>query len=120
MSNLAHQVQRNTNHVSNPQPKPQVVKRKLSRITKGEKVLWSIAGLMLIAASIFVISNYAEIYTVNKDIQVMEQKIDQHNKKVNDLELQKAELSEPLRIMNYAEDKLGMKFDDKNIKVVNN
>ncbi|MCF6137007.1 cell division protein FtsL [Pseudalkalibacillus berkeleyi] len=119
MSNLAHQVQRNTESVQNPQPKTHV-KRKLSRFTKGEKVLWSIAGILMLVTSIFIISNYAEMYTVNKDIQVIEQKIDQQNKKVNDLTLEKSELSEPLRIMNYAEDKLGMKFDDKNVKVVNN
>ncbi|WP_221564090.1 cell division protein FtsL [Alkalihalobacillus sp. TS-13] len=120
MSNLAHQVERKTNHVQNPQPQPNVVRRKRSKITKGEKVLWTVAAMMLAAASIFMISNYAEMYTVNKEIQVMEQNIDKQSKQVDDLTLKKSELSEPLRIINFAEQKLGMKFDDKNIKVVNN
>ncbi len=120
MSNLAHQVQNKPNHVQNPQSQPDVITRKRPKITKGEKVLWAFAALMLAAASIFIISNYAEMYTVNKKIQVMEQNIDQHSKQVDDLALEKSELSEPLRIINFAEQRLGMKFDDKNIKVVNN
>ncbi|WP_349410407.1 cell division protein FtsL [Pseudalkalibacillus sp. SCS-8] len=120
MSNLAHQVQRKTSIQEQQQTKPQVAKRTLARFTKGEKVLWSIAGIMFIAVSILVISNYAEIYTINKEIQVTEYQIEQQSEKVNDLALQKSELSEPLRIMNYAEEKLGMSINEKNVEIVNN
>ncbi|WLD95060.1 cell division protein FtsL [Alkalihalobacillus sp. AL-G] len=120
MSNLAHQVQRKTQYTEQVQPKRHVQPQKRSIITKGEKVLWSISAIMLVAASIFVISNYASIYSINKDVQVTKSKIEQQQKEVSDLSLQVSELSTPQRIKEYAREKLGMTFNDQNVKVINN
>jgi cell division protein FtsL len=119
MSNLAHQIERKNQYQEQVQPKRHVQKKR-SIVTKGEKFLWSVSAIMLVAASIFVISNYATIYTINKDVQATQTKIEQQQKQVSDLTLQKSELSKPQRIKEYAREKLGMTFNDENVKVINN
>ncbi|WP_257350560.1 cell division protein FtsL [Pseudalkalibacillus decolorationis] len=120
MSNLAHKVQRKNHYTEQVQPERQIEKRTRTTITRGEKFIWTISAVLLVAASIFLITNYATIYSVNKDIQVTETKIEQHGKQVSDLTLQKSELSTPQRIKEYAREKLGMAFNEKNVKVINN
>ncbi|MDM5198770.1 cell division protein FtsL [Fictibacillus enclensis] len=122
MSNLAYQTQRQQQepkqtYVQQPQAQPRV---RTSRVTKGEKILWSFASLLLIAGAIFMVSNYASIYKVNSSIQSVERSISYENKVVDDLKLQVTELSAPDRILKIAKEKLGMTLNDKNVKVLEN
>jgi cell division protein FtsL len=119
MSNLAYKVQqRNAERAREQVQQKQVVIRR-GKITAGEKVLWTAAIILFLIGSILVVTNYATIYTVNKDIQVTNQTMNNESKVVSDLKTQVTELSEPARIWKIAQEQLGMTLNNKNVKVIN-
>lgn len=121
MSNLAYKMQQQQHQVKQDVQERQAQPSKLLKrgVTKGEKVLWAFALVALLCSAVFVISNYASIYSVNRDIQQLESKISTQQKVNSDLELQVAELSAPKRIIPIAENKLGLSRNIQNVKVVN-
>jgi cell division protein FtsL len=119
MSNLAYKIQQRNEEKLREQVQQRQVVIKKGRITAGERMLWIAAIVLFLIGSILVVSNYATIYTINKDIQVTDRNIKMEADKVSDLQLQVKELSEPERIRKIAEEQLGMTLDSKNVKVIN-
>jgi cell division protein FtsL len=117
LSNLARKqqyVEPQIQFKSQPQPQP-IHKRK--PITLGEKMLAILLIAFVCFMAIKVISSQAAIYKVNKDIQDVQSTI-QSQKKVNsDLEMQVSDLSQYDRIRQKAQ-KLGLKLNENNVKVV--
>ncbi len=123
MSNLARQLERkkiagDTQH----QQRTKTLSEKTSkhRITVGERFLYFATILGVVFATYFIISTYASIYIVNKEIHTLERTIAAQTTDNEALHLQVTELSAPDRILKIAKDKLGMELNDKNVKVVQN
>ncbi|WP_100373299.1 cell division protein FtsL [Bacillus sp. FJAT-45037] len=97
-----------------------VIKHRRAGITLGEKVL----GLMMVVAAFAIVSfmlhNYATIYSLNKDVHVLEGSINNQTQVNEGLSLQVIELSAPDRILDIATGELGMSLDDQKVKVVQN
>lgn len=116
MGNLAHQTRKRQHQ--QPVRKTSTVIVERGKITKGEVALLFILTTIFFMASILVISNYASINSVNRDIHAYQTEIDAKVKENEDLQLQVTELSEPDRIFNIAKNKLGLELNEKNVKVI--
>jgi cell division protein FtsL len=100
-----------------PKKEKQVVVkvRKQSWITKGEKILYSIVGVFLILACAYIVSYSSATYTLNKDLQSLENTV-VSQQEANELLLFEVEkLSLPERITKIAKDN-GLKIQDAEIK----
>ncbi|WP_070120197.1 cell division protein FtsL [Bacillus marinisedimentorum] len=123
MSNLAYEIQQKQQqqqrerHQQKQQRVTQPVPQRKKGITLGEKLL-ALGFAVILAFSCFIIvSNYATLYSVNKDIQQYEAAIDKQQKVNNELELSVAELNNPERIWEIAK-KNGLTLNGDNVKVV--
>lgn len=116
----------NTNHARKWEPlsTPQVPKqdeqvtvkvRKQSWITKGEKVLYSIIGLSLIIASVFIVAYSSSTDTLNRELLTLEQTVQNQAAENQELLYKVESLSEPARIINIAE-KHGLKIQNAEVK----
>jgi cell division protein FtsL len=117
MSQLARQVE-----VGDPYRKQRVSTQQVplsprKRITRGEKVLWSIGVMVILALSIFIVSLQANIYLANRHISDIETKIDKASNENKKLGIEKTKLMDPKRIMNYAEQH-GYTLNIDNVKVI--
>ncbi|MDO6655538.1 cell division protein FtsL [Anaerobacillus sp. 1_MG-2023] len=119
MSNLAYKYQQQQTQKKQVETKQQAVHVERGRITKGEKLLWMMLVLTFVAASIFMVSNYAKIYNLNTGLQQAEADQRAQVKQNEELQVKVTELSAPGRIVNIAEDKLGMELNDQNVEVIN-
>ncbi|MGJ7922497.1 cell division protein FtsL [Neobacillus sp. LXY-4] len=115
MSNLAKKLQHETQQRTNQQINTATVKK--AWFSPGEKILGLLFGAFICIGSVQIISNQAAIYSVNKDIQDIEVKIQEQQKINGDLEVQVAELSTYERIWEKATKELGLQLND-NVKVV--
>lgn len=87
-------------------------------ITKGEKLLYVAAGVFICITMLFLLSNYAAMYSLNDTIQETETAVSEQQSTVDGLQLQVTELSDPERILHIAENDLGMTLDDRNVQVI--
>ncbi|HLS20147.1 MAG TPA: cell division protein FtsL [Bacillota bacterium] len=110
---------RNTYSTVQPQVEQQrkvkVIVRRRSWITKGEKVIYSFIGIALVIACYFIVSFSAQTDQMNRDIQSLEQTINNQRVHNENLQFKIDELSKPDRIMAIAE-KLGLKIQDTKVK----
>lgn len=97
------------------QRKVRVIVRRRSWITKGEKFLYSLIGIVLVIACYFIVSYSAQTDQINRDIQTLEQTIDNQRVHNENLQFKIDELSKPDRIMAKAEE-LGLKIQDTKVK----
>ena len=119
MSNLAYKYQQQQTHKKQAEVKQKAVYIERGRITKGEKLLWMMLVLSFVAASIFMVSNYASIYNLSTSIQQVESEQRAQMKQNEELQVKVSGLSAPDRIMDIAQNELGMKLNDQNVEVVN-
>jgi len=115
----------NTNHARKweysssaiPEQNKQVVVkvRKQSWITKGEKVLYSIVGIGLIIACAFIVSYSSSTYTLNKDVQTLENTVQTQQEANKILMYEVEKLSLPERITTIAKEN-GLKIQDAEVK----
>ncbi|OIJ09802.1 cell division protein FtsL [Anaerobacillus arseniciselenatis] len=122
MSNLARQLERKriADHTQEQRTKTVRESSGRRRITIGERLLYFATILGLVFATYFIISTYASIYIVNKEIHTLERTIATQTTENEALNLQVTELSAPDRILKIAKDELGMELNDNNVKVVQN
>jgi len=115
MSNLARKLQEEQKRQT--VQAPQKIKKTDSWLSPGEKILSIAFCATLCIGAVHIISNQAAIYELNKDIQNTSAQLEDQQKINNDLKMQVGELSTPDRIRSMAE-KLGLKLNDNNVKVV--
>lgn len=117
MSNLAYKYQQQKQYVEQPQPST----RKLftRKITKGEKALWALALIALLVTSVYVVSTYATIYSLNRDTQQMQEKIEAQKKANSELQQEVSQLSKPSRIYKQAKQQ-GLVLDPDQVKFLEN
>ncbi|HLS08728.1 cell division protein FtsL [Lentibacillus sp.] len=89
--------------------------RKKSWITKGEKILYSAVGGMLIAASIYVVSFASSTDSLNRKVESLEQTVQQQKVTNEGLTYEKKQLSTPERITRIAKEN-GLKIQDARVK----
>ncbi|SFB18886.1 cell division protein FtsL [Lentibacillus halodurans] len=114
--NLARSWEKSYQSTAPKHDKQTVVKvQKKSWITKGEKALYSVVAVMLIAASIYVVSFSSSTDTLNRKMESLEQHV-QHQKVTNEgLVYEKKQLSRPERITRIAKEN-GLKIQDAEVK----
>lgn len=107
--------QSNPQHQSNQEQKVSVKVKKTAWITKGEKVLYSIVGSVLIAGGIFIVSFSSTTDTINRELQELEQTVSTQKVKNEGLLFEKKELSRPERIIEIAKEN-GLKVQNAEVK----
>lgn len=117
MSNLAYQVQPKRQQQYQPKSKPQVKVKKKRHITAGEKILLSFLLTMSAIGSMMIISNQANIYQVNNDIQMLEANIANQEKINGGLKEEITELSRPERILKIATEQ-GLTIQNNNVQII--
>lgn len=116
MSNLARQLEQQQQEIK----KKKRILHKKATITKGEKILSGLLVCAVAAVGVVMVSNYAALYSVNKDIHVLQNSINDQMEVNDGLQLQVIELSAPDRILKIAQEELGMVLDDNKVKVIQN
>ena len=117
MSNLARKLQQEQFQQEEKQTIKKVIKQTNSLLSPGEKLLGIAFVALLCIGGVKIVSNQAEIYQVNKDIQVAEGSISKLEKSNKELDIEVKDLSSFERIRGVAE-KLGLDFSKDNVKVV--
>ncbi|ALX47381.1 cell division protein FtsL [Lentibacillus amyloliquefaciens] len=114
--NLAQSWEKSYSSSAPQQDKQTLVKvRKKGWITKGEKVLYSLVAVMLIAVSIYVVSFASTTDTLNREVESLEANV-QHQKVTNEgLVYEKKQLERPERITRIAKEN-GLKIQDAQVK----
>ncbi|WBX79655.1 cell division protein FtsL [Virgibacillus salarius] len=84
-------------------------------ITKGEKLIYSIIGVCIIVAGLYMVSFSSSTDTVNRELQQLESKVKLQQAVNDQLSYELKELSRPERIINMAE-KNGLKIQDTKVK----
>lgn len=104
-----------------PQPnKTKQIKTRVYKggVTRGERLIYSLAIPIIMAIGFMVISNYASIYSLNADQQSTQTSIVQQESLNDGLNLQVKELSDPDRILSIAQTDLGMTLNDEQVRVL--
>ncbi|MFD2628289.1 cell division protein FtsL [Oceanobacillus kapialis] len=97
------------------QQKVSVKVQKQGWITKGEKIIYSAVGAMLIATGIFVVSFSSSTDTLNRDLQKLENTVQTQQMTNEELVFEVKELSRPERITQIAEEN-GLKIQNAQVK----
>jgi cell division protein FtsL len=115
MNNTAVKIQEQQRPSSRPYTKKQ---RKLRiRFTLGEKLLFLSFCLFVLYAAVHMVSNQVKIYQTNKEIQKLEEAIEEQQKQNHDLYVEVQQLSTYERILQKAKE-LGLTLNENNVKVV--
>ena len=118
MSNVAYQFREKHQQSERNVNQPSTIIVEKGRITKGEVILLLLLTIVFFVASLFVLSNYATIQSLNRDVHVLQSEIDNKLTTNEDLQLQVTELSEPDRIMSIAKEELGLTLNEENVTVI--
>jgi cell division protein FtsL len=116
MSSLARKFQQQQ-QVERTVQERSIVKTKKHWLTPGEKVIGVVFTGLVCFGAVHLISNQAEIYQVNKEIQEVQISINELEKVNNDLQVQVSELSTYERIWEKAK-QMGLVLNENNVKVV--
>jgi cell division protein FtsL len=116
MSSLARKFQQQQ-QVERTVQERTIVKTKKHWLTPGEKIIGIVFTGLVCFGAVNLISNQAEIYQVNKDIQGVQTSINEIEKVNSDLQVQVSELSSYDRIYKIAT-QMGLVKNENNVKVV--
>lgn len=116
MSNLARKFQQQQ-QVERTVKEQSHVKTKKHWLTPGEKIIGVVFTGLFCFGAVHLISNQAEIYQVNSDIQEVQASIKEQEKVNSDLKIQVSELSTYERIWEKAKE-MGLVLNENNVKVV--
>lgn len=91
--------------------------RKQSWITRGEKLLYSLVGICLIMAAVYMVSFASTTDSINRDLQALENNVQKQQVQNEGLLFEKKELSRPERIVKIAKEN-GLQIQDAEIRQV--
>ncbi|MFZ3576509.1 cell division protein FtsL [Virgibacillus sp. DJP39] len=108
-----------TETTSIPQKDKQVVikVKKQSWISQGEKILYSLVGTWLLVAAIYMVSFASTTDTMNRELQALQNNVQQQHVLNESLLFEKKELSRPERIIKTAKEN-GLQIQDAEVKQV--
>lgn len=95
--------------------KVKVVVKRRRWVTKGEKILYSATSVGLVIACLYIVFFASSTDHMNRDIQNIEQSIQEQQVYNESLYFEVKELSKPERIMKIAEEK-GLKLQESKVK----
>lgn len=98
-----------------PEEKQIVKVKKTGWITKGEKILYSLIGLSIIAGCIFMVSYASSTDSVNRNLESLETDVKKQEVTNEGLQYEKKELSRPERIIKIAREN-DFKIQDAEVK----
>lgn len=113
--------QRNFQVQSQPLKKEKQVIIKVHKqkwLTKGEKFLYSLFGISLIIACFIIVAQASATDTINRDIQSLENDVNQQQINNENYLFEIRELSKPERISRIAKEN-GLKIQDSQVKQAN-
>jgi cell division protein FtsL len=116
MSSLARKFQQQQ-QVERTVQEHSIVKTKKHWLTPGEKIIGVVFTGLVCFGAVHLISNQAEIYQVNKEIQEVQTSVNELEKINSDLQVQVSELSTYERILEKAT-QMGLVKNENNVKVV--
>jgi cell division protein FtsL len=87
-------------------------------LTKGEKVLYFLMGVVIIIAGIFIVSYSASTDSLNRNLQDLEKTVQYQQVKNEGLSFEMKSLSRPERITRIAREK-GLKIQNAEVKQAN-
>lgn len=99
----------------NTQPKEKVHKK--GWVTKGEKILYVFFTSVFLLAASFLVTFSSTTDTLNRDVQTLENKVDDQKIKNEALEFEKKELQRPERIIQKAKEN-GLNIKNSKVKSV--
>jgi|SRR5690625_2703585 len=115
-SNHARQWHSSSSVAAPVKDKQVIVKvRKQGWITKGEKILYFLVGVGLIAAAFYIVSFASANDSLNREIQSLENQIQEQQIINATLASEKKELSDPDRIIKFAKEN-GLKVQNTELK----
>lgn len=88
---------------------------KKSWLTKGEKIIYALFGVVLIAACIYIVSFSSTTDSLNRELQTLEANVEQQRIENETLMFEKDELSKPERITAIAKEN-GLKIQATKVK----
>lgn len=89
--------------------------RKSNWLTKGEKLLYSVASILILCAGIYTVSYSSATDSLNRELQQLESKVQTQQVKNEGLSYEVRELSRPERITKIAKEN-GLKVQDAKVK----
>lgn len=111
--------QRSSVHKTTPEKKQVVIRvRRNGLITRGEKFLYSIVCILFIIACFYIVSFSSTMDTLNRDVQSLEQQVNEQTAKNDNLVIEIKELSKPERITKIAKEN-GLKIQNTEVKKAN-
>lgn len=116
-TNNARNWQRDYAQPSQTQQKKKVVVkvRKNNWLTKGEKIIYSFLGILIVAAGLYIVSYSSSTDTLNREVQSLEVQVQQMKVDNESLSFEIRELSKPERITKIAREN-GLKIQDAQVK----
>ncbi|MBM7540472.1 cell division protein FtsL [Amphibacillus cookii] len=101
---------------SEPSQQPKkLVKIKSRKITTGEKFLAALFGIVVSVVMIYIVSFSANLDSLNRDLQRLEQEVNEQQTVNANLDYQVMEYSNPERILNIAKEN-GLNIQNTKIK----
>lgn len=105
---------------SEKQQKKIVVKvRNKSWLTKGEKVIYGFLSILILVGGTYIVNFSSTTDKLNRDVQTMEEKVQQQKMENEGLVYEVRELSKPERITKIAKES-GLKIQDTKVKRATN
>lgn len=118
-SNHARSWQRSPIRETTPKQKQIVIKvRKKGLVTRGEKFLYAFFCLIFIITCFYIVSYSSTMDSLNRDVQTLEQNVEQQIVTNENLMIEIKELSKPERITKIAKEN-GLKVQDTEVKKAN-
>ncbi|WP_160720164.1 cell division protein FtsL [Bacillus sp. USDA818B3_A] len=118
MSNLARKVsEQQQQQVEQSVQNKRQVKIKKYWLTPGEKIIGVVFAGMVCFGATHIISTQSKLYEANKQLQMVQGKINEQEKVNEDLQVQVSQLSSYDRIFAKAKE-MGLIKDENNVKVV--
>lgn len=118
-SNHARSWQQSPVRETTPKQKQVVIKvRRTGLVTRGEKFLYAFFCLIFIIACFYIVSYSSAMDSLNREIQTLEQNVEQQTVSNKNLMIEIKELSKPERITKIAKEN-GLKVQEAEVKKAN-
>jgi len=92
--------------------------RKKEGIQVKEKLIYLVSTIIFVVIGSLIIANYTAIAEYNYQIQQTNKNIKRIEEEKNKLQLKIAELSSPRRIIDFAQNQLGMQMDETRVTII--
>lgn len=104
-------------HYESNEQSIQVERRSKKRFSKGEKLLFTLFAAFIVYFASMILQTHSELNAVNKEVQLMNNEIEETTKQNIELSIQVSDKSTYERIWKKAQEN-GLNLNENNVKVV--